>query len=327
MASAFKKINDSIKVKELEDKNIFEVNGEWTFETTKDIEFSPDAENEGFITGLLSLKGLYRNGRYMLDVTIGNHVNIFGQYINMITNSDIKHISNIFGQYFSIIDCKYDNRFSDDDSNSLQVVFADDDDFYVDLISYLEFFTSKVEIRVRGDEILACNLFMTINNLTQNEWKEVASVLKSIAGSIKLKKKSSQNKKSDSNKKNAKKISDDFIVEDTTLIKYIGNDEYIEIPDGITEIASLAFSGRTDIVSVTVPDGCMVIGDRAFENCFNLETIYLPDSLIYLGSYAFVDCHNLKGVYLSDSILHINDSTFYIFIYFNFSSSKISFCL
>ena len=202
MASAFKKINDSIKVKELEDKNIFEVNGDWTFEPTKDIEFSPDAENEGFITGLLSLKGLYRNGRYMLDVTIGNHVNIFGQY-------------------FSIIDCKYDNRFSDDDSNSLQVVFADDDDFYVDLISYLEFFTSKVEIRVRGDEILACNLFMTINNLTQNEWKEVASVLKSIAGSIKLKKKSSQNKKSDSNKKNAKKISDDFIVEDTTLIKYI----------------------------------------------------------------------------------------------------------
>lgn len=36
----------------------------------------------------------------------------------------------------------------------------------------------------------------------------------------------------------------DFIIKDGLLIKYTGNDIYVEIPNGVTEIGSGAFAGQ-----------------------------------------------------------------------------------
>lgn len=56
----------------------------------------------------------------------------------------------------------------------------------------------------------------------------------------------------------------DFIMEDGVLVKYIGSDENVEIPEEIHEIASRAFFGCVSVVRTKISERVTAIGDEAF---------------------------------------------------------------
>lgn len=67
-----------------------------------------------------------------------------------------------------------------------------------------------------------------------------------------------------------------FIVEGTTLTKYVGTSSIIEIPDTVQTIADNVFNYlylEHTIYSVSIPAGVTAIGARAFENSYTLRTV------------------------------------------------------
>jgi len=120
------------------------------------------------------------------------------------------------------------------------------------------------------------------------------------------------------------------------------------IPDGVTSIGNLAFSGYTSLTSITIPDSVTEIGYFAFLGCTNLTSIHItdisawlgisfhhaevsplfysynlylsgekvtdlivPDSVTEIGDYVFYSCTSLTSVTIPDSVTKIGNSAFY----------------
>lgn len=75
-----------------------------------------------------------------------------------------------------------------------------------------------------------------------------------------------------------------------------------EIKDGVTQIKDGAFSGCTNLTSVSLPEGIVSIGNTAFYECSNLTSVTLPESLKKIGSSAFADCSSLTSVLIPTNI-------------------------
>jgi|GEM_PF-2295788 len=80
------------------------------------------------------------------------------------------------------------------------------------------------------------------------------------------------------------------------LIRYIGNETFLEIPKQIT------ING--DVYNVTG------IGDYAFYNCKLLTNISIPTSITSIGISAFSRCSNLKSVILTQAITTMGENAF-----------------
>lgn len=93
------------------------------------------------------------------------------------------------------------------------------------------------------------------------------------------------------------------------LIKYLGSETEISIPDGIKSIASEAFSGE-DVEKAVVPDGVTELGERAFADCVSLTSLSLPDSLVTIGKSAFENCSALAEIRLPAGVKRIGDRAF-----------------
>ena len=61
----------------------------------------------------------------------------------------------------------------------------------------------------------------------------------------------------------------------------------ITIPDSVTSIENEAFSGCGGLTSVTIGNGVTSIGGSAFSGCSSLTSITIPDSVTSIGQYAF----------------------------------------
>lgn len=82
-----------------------------------------------------------------------------------------------------------------------------------------------------------------------------------------------------------------------------------KIKNGVQKIWSGAFSGCTQLESVTFDKKLREIGERAFENT-NLKSVKLPGKVTKIGEGAFSDCGLLKTVSLSRSLKEIGDEAF-----------------
>ena len=113
----------------------------------------------------------------------------------------------------------------------------------------------------------------------------------------------------------------------------------ITLPATITAIPAEAFSGCTNLASVTIPAvnaignsafyGCVslvsidlpavtTIGVSAFNDCSNLTKVTLAEGLTSIGGYAFADCRNLTEINVPASLTQFprapyesNDNTFF----------------
>ena len=61
------------------------------------------------------------------------------------------------------------------------------------------------------------------------------------------------------------------------------------IPDSVTKIGSLAFSGCSSLTSVTIPDSVTVIEQQAFDYCGSLTSVYCKSTTPPAGNYDMFD--------------------------------------
>ena len=81
----------------------------------------------------------------------------------------------------------------------------------------------------------------------------------------------------------------------TVLLKYVGKDDNVCIPQGITKIEKNAFASST-LKNVVFPEGLEKIGENAFANCKNLTKVTIPKSVDIIDQDAFSKCKNLKKI-------------------------------
>ena len=84
----------------------------------------------------------------------------------------------------------------------------------------------------------------------------------------------------------------------------------VEIPNGVTDIGSLAFYGCTSLKSISIPDSVSSIGYEAFNFCNSLTNIIIPDSVSSIGDRSFSNCTSLKSITIPKSITSIGDQVF-----------------
>jgi len=90
----------------------------------------------------------------------------------------------------------------------------------------------------------------------------------------------------------------DFITEKTVLKKYIGKDEFINIPDGITEIGEEAFARCEEIQKIMFPSSLRKISWKAFEYCSALQEIEIPEGVERIEEFAFSHCETLENIFI-----------------------------
>ena len=83
-----------------------------------------------------------------------------------------------------------------------------------------------------------------------------------------------------------------------TLVYYIVNQDYVEIPEGVEVIGDKAFLD-SDVRSVKFPDSLSEIGHRSFAYCRKLESVNFGKNIQKIGSCAFSSCRNLKSIKIS----------------------------
>lgn len=105
----------------------------------------------------------------------------------------------------------------------------------------------------------------------------------------------------------------DYIYSDQTkteLLRYIGNDTEVKIPDGVTTIGPNAFhyyagdnweyaDVHNRITKVDIPNSVTTIGNHAFsEN--NITSVTIPENVTTIGDYIFKRNYSLECVYFKN---------------------------
>ncbi len=132
------------------------------------------------------------------------------------------------------------------------------------------------------------------------------------------------------NKTNA--ADSDFIIKDGVLMEYLGNDNHVTIPMGVTKIGSHAFMWGnmksitipnsvteidygaflgSNLTSITIPDGIKEIKYDTFRMCENLIEVKMPNSVTKIGSESFSCCENLENILIPDSVTEIDYGAFF----------------
>ena len=101
----------------------------------------------------------------------------------------------------------------------------------------------------------------------------------------------------------------DFLLDGSTLVRYIGQSEYVRVPDGVINIGAEAFH-NAHVVSVELPDSVTEIREGAFSGCEHLERIRLSTRLLVIRKNAFQSCISLSDIALPASLQEIDKAAF-----------------
>ena len=80
----------------------------------------------------------------------------------------------------------------------------------------------------------------------------------------------------------SKKYSGDFVIPSSVTVEGINYK--------VTSVAASAFTGCSDLTSITIPNSVTTIGKKAFENCTALTSVTIPDGVTSIGDMAFYYC-------------------------------------
>jgi hypothetical protein len=84
---------------------------------------------------------------------------------------------------------------------------------------------------------------------------------------------------------------------------YIGNEE--------NQHFILYKAASSDILSCNINDNCKYINSSAFSGCTELASITIPNSVTSIGGYAFYNCSSLTSVTIPNSVTRIGSGAFY----------------
>ena len=102
----------------------------------------------------------------------------------------------------------------------------------------------------------------------------------------------------------------EFVIENGILTGYNGNGGNVTVPEGVTEIDSIAFNGLTALTGVKLPESLTSIPTRAFEGCTGLTEVTIPDGVKEIGLGAFLNCPALKQVTIQGMVPEIRLGAF-----------------
>ena len=100
------------------------------------------------------------------------------------------------------------------------------------------------------------------------------------------------------------KVVDGMLLSKDGTYLAVGVSGDVVIPDGVTKIGYMAFSGRA-LKSIAMPVSLTDIGDSAFENCRCLASVALPEGMADIGIGAFHDCDGLTSVTIPNGVTNI----------------------
>lgn len=86
----------------------------------------------------------------------------------------------------------------------------------------------------------------------------------------------------------------DFIIKEGIVVKYLGNNENVIIPKGVRGLASCLFWDNQVIKQVDLPDSIVSIGGDTFYNCSNLEKVNIPINCKFMGNNPFAGCPKIN---------------------------------
>jgi len=85
---------------------------------------------------------------------------------------------------------------------------------------------------------------------------------------------------------------------------------YQDVSYSVTTIGEIAFSGCSELTSVTIPNSVTTIGYSAFYQCFGLTSFIIPNSVTTIDDNAFYQCTNLTSINIPNSVTTIGKSAF-----------------
>lgn len=98
------------------------------------------------------------------------------------------------------------------------------------------------------------------------------------------------------------------------LESYNGANTQIIVPgtlDGrMVSSVGVCFARNGTITHVTLPEGMAEVAPMAFYDCAALENVQLPDNLTSIGQNAFTRCDSLREIYVPASVTEIGDFSF-----------------
>ena len=81
-------------------------------------------------------------------------------------------------------------------------------------------------------------------------------------------------------------------------------------PNNVKSIGDNAFSGCSNMTSITIPSSVTSIGNSAFRGCSFIASIIIPNSVTTIGNYAFCDCSYLTSITIGNSVINIGKNAF-----------------
>lgn len=95
-----------------------------------------------------------------------------------------------------------------------------------------------------------------------------------------------------------------FAINGKTLVKYKGKGTKVRVPDGVTEIASLAFDDCS-AEEIYLSDDVKVLKYRAIFNCKYLKNIRIPEGFSEFENESVSLCRSLESIYIpKDAVVH-----------------------
>lgn len=84
-----------------------------------------------------------------------------------------------------------------------------------------------------------------------------------------------------------------FIFDENRIIKYIGKEKIVIVPEGVEEIESSAFWDNQYIEEVVLPQSLTNMGGDTFYYCKNLRKINIPKNVMSMGNNPFAGCPHI----------------------------------